>query len=1001
MVVISASCYVTWQISDHHPHISLEKQAKMEENSRHILLSVDSTNHGGKLCGQLDELGSPEINSHLETVTAAENGTLKSPNVSTDSGFEGDNARPLSLSNSLQSPGRETEIWRNDVFHSEESGDDIGLLSPKSPMNCVDSAELINSSFIDQKGNQLSQLIKCQNLVDKKNMGPNFCGADKSKYIISGVLLSSGIEEIKGLSSKDIENNHCGEDPGSCDEGSSQTDNSHDGEYLGSCDEGSSHTDCSTYLNSSVYDSVHMFSSPARTSPDPVVAQALLSVRLDDGDYATPIDAIPFCTGFPPFRKDEDTDFEDSVSLLGAPVKRGDFHGFSCMSPPVRPPRGIRPLRIRKDETCSEASYSTSSGGWSEDSYGLPRTAHSEGNYKMASSSNFQGHYKSSRSRSEPSARYTTVVKPKPVRPPPVSLDSDEYRSSVESLHSGAVAIGQYSGRRSAFKEHLESSLSQNDVPSFFNCSLESPSIRPPSRSSQSQRSTSESPSVSRYSSTSDVTRGRTSQCPSSKRKDCSKMQAITISSEQERCQKSQSVLYARATEASSSGRISEETKTSSTLVTEQEVGAVGGDTETSVDLKRHSVPWDLFWASGAASRHAASNVSREEPIHMTLEEVRTSLLTLEPSPETITDSSVLEQEHLNNSMGPKVSLVKRSFGMNFHYKKSKKKSDNRSHRSKNSGTEKFSHRKSFPASVKAVLVSLFGFKKSSTKKNRPKQRPRTNGQQKKDTSPFMNRALPPLPRERSRWDISDDEEHPTDFHAKSEKELEGYTRKKMDYAASIQKVKDCGWYWGPISGETAEKLLASEPDGSFVVRDSSDEHYIFSLTFKLNGLVRHVRIEQDHGNFSFGCLQKFRSNTIVDFIENAVEHSRSGRYLFFLHRRPVLGPMRVQLLHPVSRFKQVQSLQHLCRFVILKRVRRDLIDKLPLPRRLRDYLNTPHYYSEELADMTMQSKKPSVEELPVIEGSSRYLTPVTGRRQNGHQNNSSSPTLERHQNHV
>lgn len=103
-------------------------------------------------------------------------------------------------------------------------------------------------------------------------------------------------------------------------------------------------------------------------------------------------------------------------------------------------------------------------------------------------------------------------------------------------------------------------------------------------------------------------------------------------------------------------------------------------------------------------------------------------------------------------------------------------------------------------------------------------------------------------------------------------------------------------------------------------------------------------------GNFSFGSCTKFKSHTIVDFIENAVEHSRSGRYLFFLHRRPVLGPMRVQLLHPVSRFKQVQSLQHTCRFVILKMVRKDLIPTLPLPRRLIDYLSAPHYYSEQLA---------------------------------------------------
>ena len=60
--------------------------------------------------------------------------------------------------------------------------------------------------------------------------------------------------------------------------------------------------------------------------------------------------------------------------------------------------------------------------------------------------------------------------------------------------------------------------------------------------------------------------------------------------------------------------------------------------------------------------------------------------------------------------------------------------------------------------------------------------------------------------------------------------------------------VLQCGWYWGPISGEAAEKVLANEPDGSFIVRDSSDHHYIFSLTFKLNGFIRHVRIEHDQG---------------------------------------------------------------------------------------------------------------------------------------------------------
>lgn len=63
-----------------------------------------------------------------------------------------------------------------------------------------------------------------------------------------------------------------------------------------------------------------------------------------------------------------------------------------------------------------------------------------------------------------------------------------------------------------------------------------------------------------------------------------------------------------------------------------------------------------------------------------------------------------------------------------------------------------------------------------------------------------------------------------------------------------ILQIFQYGWYWGPISSEGAEKILSNEPDGSFIVRDSSDDHYIFSLTFKLDGCVRHVRIEQDQG---------------------------------------------------------------------------------------------------------------------------------------------------------
>lgn len=45
---------------------------------------------------------------------------------------------------------------------------------------------------------------------------------------------------------------------------------------------------------------------------------------------------------------------------------------------------------------------------------------------------------------------------------------------------------------------------------------------------------------------------------------------------------------------------------------------------------------------------------------------------------------------------------------------------------------------------------------------------------------------------------------------------------------------------------------------------------------------------------------------------------------------------------------------------MILKLVRRDLLSALPLPRRMIDYLNTPHYYSEHLSDVEEQEENSS-----------------------------------------
>ncbi|NXV58738.1 SOCS7 protein, partial [Molothrus ater] len=102
---------------------------------------------------------------------------------------------------------------------------------------------------------------------------------------------------------------------------------------------------------------------------------------------------------------------------------------------------------------------------------------------------------------------------------------------------------------------------------------------------------------------------------------------------------------------------------------------------------------------------------------------------------------------------------------------------------------------------------------------------------------------------------------------------------------------------------------------------------------------------------FSLWCHPKFedRCQSVVEFIKRAIMHSKNGKFLYFLRSRvPGLPPTPVQLLYPVSRFSNVKSLQHLCRFRIRQLVRIDHIPELPLPKPLISYIRKFYYYDPQ-----------------------------------------------------
>ncbi len=144
--------------------------------------------------------------------------------------------------------------------------------------------------------------------------------------------------------------------------------------------------------------------------------------------------------------------------------------------------------------------------------------------------------------------------------------------------------------------------------------------------------------------------------------------------------------------------------------------------------------------------------------------------------------------------------------------------------------------------------------------------------------------------------------------------------------------ITNCSFYWGVMDRYEAEKLLENGSEGTFLLRDSAQEEFLFSVSFRRYGRSLHARIEQWNHKFSFDSHDPgvYASNTVCGLIEHYKDPSCC---MFF-------EPMLTRPLHRSFPF----SLQHLCRAVICGRSTYDGLNYLPLPKPVRQYLKYYHY---------------------------------------------------------
>ncbi|EYC37157.1 hypothetical protein Y032_0819g2524 [Ancylostoma ceylanicum] len=198
-----------------------------------------------------------------------------------------------------------------------------------------------------------------------------------------------------------------------------------------------------------------------------------------------------------------------------------------------------------------------------------------------------------------------------------------------------------------------------------------------------------------------------------------------------------------------------------------------------------------------------------------------------------------------------------------------------------------------------------------------------------------------------------------------------------------IDRILSSSYYWGVMDRFQAEQLLEGKPEGTFLLRDSAQTDYLFSVSFRRYQRTLHARIEQSSieklqlrvpswvvpNNVAFHGKRTGELSLIaliaeeMGYISDLLRFVLLGnhRFSFDIHDQSVYSaptiskliekykdPARClffepQLTHPLYR-GHVFTLQELCRGVIVSRTTYIGVGSLQLPPKLKQYIRQYHY---------------------------------------------------------
>jgi len=184
-----------------------------------------------------------------------------------------------------------------------------------------------------------------------------------------------------------------------------------------------------------------------------------------------------------------------------------------------------------------------------------------------------------------------------------------------------------------------------------------------------------------------------------------------------------------------------------------------------------------------------------------------------------------------------------------------------------------------------------------------------------------------------------------------------------------VETLKKSGWYWGNISGENAMKNVERHGLGAFLIRDSTHQKFLFTLTVHTSNGPTNVRIVYRQGLFGLDCDNINQGGVKFDCVVKMIAHyvSNSKKYRRMTNKKKELldqeakagqeqkdnktevspavdsSSIALLLLSPVR--KNCASLSHLARLAVNKKLARKsaksagvTLESLTPDQKLRQY---------------------------------------------------------------